>query len=294
MGDKRLVLPGEELGTTEEFLPGSGTYEEGGKIFAAVTGFLDVDLKEMATRVRPLNPPVKLKVGDAVIGTIDEVRSSMVQMQFLKVAGKDRAISDQGVGSIHVSHIGDGYVPDTESQFHPLDMVRAKVISTDPSIQLSTAGADFGVIRALCGKCRKPLKLKGTELYCETDKRAETRKLAKSYGSADFWIPPTPLEIAQAQQQYAGQGGRRGGGGGRGGGFRGGGGGRGGGFRGGGGRGRYEGRGDRDRRGGDRDGGGRGRGRDDRGRGPPRGDRTRGPSGGYYPRERREERGGEG
>jgi exosome complex component CSL4 len=251
MVDKRLVLPGEELGTTEEFLPGQGTYEEGGKIYAAVTGILDIDMKEMATKVRPMNPPVKLKVGDAVIGTVDDIRSSMVQVGLIKVAGKDRAIADQGVGSIHVSHISDSYVPDTESQFHLLDIVRARVIQAQPSIQLSTAGPEFGVIRALCTRCRQPMQVKGNELYCETDKRAETRKLAQSYGSADFWKAPTSEDVARAQEHYAGEAARRAGrerrGGGRGGPYRGGGGHR-------------EGRGDRGGRGG-------GYGRDDRGRG---------------------------
>jgi len=259
MTEKRLVLPGEELGTTEEFLPGPGTYEQGGKIFAAVAGVLDVDTKEMATIVRPANPPVKLKVGDAVIGTVDEVRSSMVELELARVAGKKRAISDQGAASIHVSHISENYVPDVESQFRLLDVVRAKVIQTEPSIQLSTAGMDFGVIRALCGKCRKPLKLKGEQLWCETDQRTETRKLSRTYGSIDFWNPPTAQEVAQDQQRYTGDQRPRRPGGGRGGGGRGppwrGGGGRDGG------------------RGGDRRGGGRDRGRDDRGRRPRYGDR---------------------
>ena len=257
MAEKRLVLPGEELGTTEEFLPGQGTYEEGGKIFAAVAGVLDVDTKEMAILVRPANPPVRLKVGDVVIGTVDEVRSSMIELELARVAGKNRAITDQGAASVHVSHISENYVPDVESQYHLLDVVRAKVIQTDPSIQLSTAGMDFGVIRALCGKCRQPLKLKGETLWCEEDQRTEGRKLSRLYGSVDFWNPPTAAEIAQDQQRYTGDqrprrpmGGR--GGGGRGGPWRGG-DRRGGDRRGG------------DRRGGDRRGGDRRGGRDDRG-----------------------------
>jgi exosome complex component CSL4 len=258
MDEKRLVLPGDVLGTTEEFLPGPGTYEEGGKIFAAVTGLLDIDTKEMATRVRPMNPPVKLKVGDAVIGRVDDIRSSMVQVELIKVAGKDRAIADQGVGSIHVSHIADSYVQDTESQFHLLDVVRARVIQSQPSIQLSTVGADFGVIRALCTKCRQPMQLKGTELFCVADKHTETRKLAQSYGSTDFWKAPSAEEVAKAQEHYAGEAARRAGRERRGGG-------RGGPWRGGGGR-----RDSRDGHGGR--GPDRGHGRDDRGRGhgPPR------------------------
>jgi|GEM_PF-86478 len=256
MAEKRLVLPGEELGTTEEFLPGQGTYEDKGKIFAAVAGVLDVDTKEMAILVRPANPPVRLKVGDIVIGTVSEVRSSMVELELSRVTGRNRAISDQGAASVHVSHISENYVPDVESQFRLLDIVRAKVIQAQPSIQLSTAGMDFGVIRALCGKCRKPLVLKGESLWCEADHRNETRKLARVYGSNEFWNAPTAAEVAQDQQRYTGdQRPRRPGG-------RGGGGGRGGPWRGGDRRG-----GDRGR-GGDRRGGDRGRGRDDRGRRP--------------------------
>ncbi len=261
MAEKRLVLPGEELGTTEEFLPGTGTYEDGGRIYAAVAGVLDVDTKEMATIVRPANPPVKLKIGDTVIGTVDEVRSSMVELELARVAGRTRAIADQGAASIHVSHISENYVPDVESQYRLLDVVRAKVIQVEPSIQLSTAGMDFGVIRALCGKCRKPLKLKGETLWCEADQRTETRKLSRTYGSLEFWKAPTAQEVAQDQQRYTGDQRPRGRpGGGRGGP------GRGGPWRG----------GDRrdSGRGGDRRGGDRGRGgRDDRGHRPPYRDR---------------------
>jgi exosome complex component CSL4 len=261
MAEKRLVLPGEELGTTEEFLPGKGTYEEGGKIFSAVAGVLDIDTKEMAILVRPANPPVKLKVGDIVIGTVDEVRSSMVELELARVAGKNRAISDQGAASVHVSHISENYVPDVESQFHLLDVVRAKVIQTDPSIQLSTAGMDFGVIRALCGKCRQPLKLKGETLWCEEDQRTEGRKLSRLYGSLEFWNPPTAQEVAADQVRYTGDQrprrpmGGRGGGGGRGPPWRGG-----------------------DRRGGDHRGGDR-RGGDRGGRPPYRGPRREGGGG---------------
>jgi len=226
MGDKKLVLPGEEIGTTEEFLPGPGTYEESGKIYAAVAGVLVVDTKEMSTKVRPVNPPVKLRIGDIVVVRVDDLRSQMVSVELIKKMGKDRAISDQGAGTIHISHISDRYVPDTESAFRLLDIIRAKVISTTPSIQLSTVGPEFGVVKALCSKCRTPMKLKGEELFCESCQKGESRKIAKSYGTLDFLTPPTAAEIAKDQQQYTGEmrrgGGRGGGRGGDRGGYRGG------------------------------------------------------------------------
>ncbi|MGQ9582251.1 MAG: exosome complex RNA-binding protein Csl4 [Thermoplasmatota archaeon] len=211
MGEKRVVLPGEEIGTTEEFLPGPGTYEESGRIYSALAGVLEIDPKEMVTTVRSHNPPVKLKVGDAVVGRVTDVRSAMVEVELIKVAGKDRAISDQGEASIHISHISDSYVPDTESQFRLLDYVRAKVIQVAPSIQLSTVGPDFGVIKALCSQCRAPLVLKGEGLYCESCRRSESRKVARSYGTADFWTAPTAEQVAQDQERYRGPPVRRGG-----------------------------------------------------------------------------------
>ena len=40
MSEQRFVLPGEEIGTEEEFVAGSGTYVEEARIFAAVAGRL--------------------------------------------------------------------------------------------------------------------------------------------------------------------------------------------------------------------------------------------------------------
>ncbi|MEM2868956.1 MAG: exosome complex RNA-binding protein Csl4 [Thermoplasmata archaeon] len=208
---KRMVLPGEEIGTMEEFLPGQGTYEENGKIYSALAGVLEIDPREMVTNIRAFNPPVKLKIGDAVIGRVTDIRSSMVEVELIKVAGKDRAISDQGVASIHIAHISENYVPDIESQFRLLDYIRAKVIQVTPSIQLSTVGPEFGVIRALCSVCRIPMVVKGEHLYCEACHRTESRKLARSYGTSDFWTAPTAEQIALDQQRYGSQTLRRGG-----------------------------------------------------------------------------------
>jgi exosome complex component CSL4 len=50
-------------------------------------------------------------------------------------------------------------------------------------VQLSTAGPHFGVVRALCGRCRSPMDRKGRNLYCEKCDRTENRKVADDYRS---------------------------------------------------------------------------------------------------------------
>ncbi|MEE8402029.1 MAG: hypothetical protein V3R86_07750, partial [Candidatus Hydrothermarchaeaceae archaeon] len=64
-----FVLPGKEVGFSEEFIPGDGTYEEEGKIFSSATGLVNLDLKERKITVAPkTGVPSVLKEGDKVIG----------------------------------------------------------------------------------------------------------------------------------------------------------------------------------------------------------------------------------
>jgi len=181
---KKLVLPGEVIGTSEEFLPGEGTFEENGKIFSKNVGSLETNEKEKSVSVKVENPPVILKTGDNVIGTIRDVKSMMAIVDIEKVVGKNRGITGENIGAIHISKISSGYVKDVGSECRVNDAVRAKVIQTVPSVQLSMVGPEFGVLRAVCGKCRMPLKKDENKLACKHCERTESRKLANDYGMA--------------------------------------------------------------------------------------------------------------
>ena len=73
--DKVIVVPGEEIATTEEFLAGEGTYESKGKIFSSFFGTLKLDSEDMVAKVKPINPLIKLKVGDTVIANVTDLKS---------------------------------------------------------------------------------------------------------------------------------------------------------------------------------------------------------------------------
>ena len=70
MHEDGFVTPGEILGRSEEIIPGLGTYEEDGTVYASLCGAFRVDKKTMAGTVRPPKPPVILQRGDIVIGKI--------------------------------------------------------------------------------------------------------------------------------------------------------------------------------------------------------------------------------
>ncbi|HEX9908677.1 MAG TPA: exosome complex RNA-binding protein Csl4 [Thermoplasmata archaeon] len=174
-------MPGDEVAIAEEYMSGEGTYESEGKIFASAVGELDLDPREKVAKVIFENPPIVLQEGDVVVAEVTDTKPAMAICSIIAQEGKDRAVSSETLSSVHVSKISSSYVEDSGDVMRPGDIIRATVIQADPSVQLSTAGPHFGVIRALCGRCRSPLEKRAKNLYCERCDRTETRKLADDY-----------------------------------------------------------------------------------------------------------------
>lgn len=183
----KLVFPGDRLAVSEEYLAGDGTYEEDGDIFAAQVGELQLDPRNKVARVRGLNPPVELKVGDIVLGTVEDIKPTMAVIKVNAVEGIDRAVTGETEGTIHISKISEKYTEDIRKEFRVGDVVRARVIQVKPSLQLATNERLLGVVRGLCTHCRAPLAKRGRELYCERCERSEPRKIAGVYDAIQTW-----------------------------------------------------------------------------------------------------------
>ncbi len=179
---KRLVFPGDEVGTAEEFLAGPGTYVEDHRIFAAQIGELVHDAKELTVYVRPVKPMNDVKVGDIVIASVEDLKTSMVTLEVLRIANTDREVTGETHAAIHVAKISPDYVRELDDVYRITDVVRAKVIQAAPSVQLDTVDEDLGVIKALCQVCRGPMVRKGDRLWCEECETYETRKISSRYG----------------------------------------------------------------------------------------------------------------
>lgn len=178
---QKIVIPGEEIATTEEFLSGKNTFEDDGKIIASSMGILEIDSEEMIANVKPMNEPVLLNIGDEVICVVLDVRGSMVTLDVTRVIGNDRQISQDTFASLHISEISRGYVSEASREYRIMDVVKAEVIQATPSLQLSTAKPHLGVLRSLCMKCRNILIKRDNSLFCESCERKEYRKLSKDY-----------------------------------------------------------------------------------------------------------------
>ena len=184
---EQFVMPGDKLSTSEELLPGDGTYEENGIIRASRMGNYIVNEQNRRAEVKPVtSTPVVVQKGDTVIARVYMVKTSMVIVEVIHVAGKNRGISGDINGTIHVKEIAQGYIKDACTEFHPGDYIRAKVFQTQPSLQLTTKDPHLGVIKAVCGKCRGQLILKGPGLECSECGYRDKRCLAKDYGNLDI------------------------------------------------------------------------------------------------------------
>ena len=178
-----LVVPGDIIGASEEYLPGDGTYEERGKIFAAITGKVETDKKDRTVRVLPMmETPPMLKTGDIVVGRVVDLKNAVVLVEIARIKGhENREIANADQGAIHISNVKDAYVAKLETEFGQQDIIKAKVID-EKSLRLSTVEKDLGVIKAFCSRDRTPLVRKQNKLECPSCERIETRKISEDYG----------------------------------------------------------------------------------------------------------------
>ena len=180
-------MPGDQLSTSEELLPGDGTFEENGIIRAARLGTYVVDQKYHRAKVIPVtSTPVIVRKGDIVIAEVRSTKPTMIVADIIHVVGKNRSVTGDTNATIHVKEIASGYVKDASTEYRIGDYVRAKVIQVKPSIQLATKDRDLGSIKALCVKCRHPLRKKGNELVCDYCGNKERRRIASDYDNVDL------------------------------------------------------------------------------------------------------------
>ena len=180
-GDK-LVFPGEVIGSTEEYMPGSGVFEDSGAIKASRVGRVTVDGRSRRISVEPAtSTPVVLKEGDVAIGEIYELRNSMAVVTLLYKDGNERPISSNTLGTLYISKISPDYLENIRDAFYIGDVVRARVIQAKPSVQLDCADKDMGVILANCPACNVPLDYQRTTAKCPKCGLALSKKLSSEY-----------------------------------------------------------------------------------------------------------------
>ncbi len=179
-----FVLPGDFIGTTEEFRADAQTYEKTGGVYAAIAGTVRVNTVRRSVSVIPCTdtPPI-LKRGDVVVGQIVGLRDSLAMVTIAGAKGVvDRALPNVGSAVVHVSNVKRGYVKEIAHEFGIFDILKAKIVDLQ-NMRLDTSEPEMGVMKALCSNCRTPMVRHDSKLKCPECGRIETRKLATGYGT---------------------------------------------------------------------------------------------------------------
>lgn len=179
----RLVVPGDLLGTAEEYVPGRGTYEHNGRIYAALLGHSRVDPSSRSVSVHALHSVPVLDSGDVVLGRVEELKSAMAIVEILAAHPSTRTVPGEPEGTIHVSKVKEGYTDNLNDELAPGDLVLARILENHPSIKLTTAPPNLGVVSARCQRCHATLELSGrADLVCPRCGNREHRKTSSDYG----------------------------------------------------------------------------------------------------------------
>ncbi|MGA8542992.1 MAG: exosome complex RNA-binding protein Csl4 [Thermoplasmata archaeon] len=175
----QLVLPGDYIGAAEEFLPGRGTYEDRGRIYASVLGTPRIDPRDRTVHVDARNAIPEIHEGDLVYAHVDELKTAMAICTVLSTATSRRQVPGAPEGTVHISKAKDGYTESLSTEFAVDDVIVARVLQAHPSIKLTTAPSNLGVVAARCQVCHALLTPGPHELVCPRCGHHERRKMAK-------------------------------------------------------------------------------------------------------------------
>ena len=184
----KLVIPGDKLASTIEYLPGNGVYEEDGDIFASISGNLNENTDEMIISVEPcIGTPTELSLGQVIIGKVKKITEAVAVMEIVMVRDEKRFFDANGRdGSVHVSNVSDEFVKDMRDKMSLGDVVQAKILGMEGRIDLGTDGPEYGIVFSRCKKSNLPLKKEGNMLKCEQSERTYRGKISNEYGSIQF------------------------------------------------------------------------------------------------------------
>ncbi|MHA1212778.1 MAG: exosome complex RNA-binding protein Csl4 [Candidatus Heimdallarchaeota archaeon] len=180
-----FLLPGDNICTIEEALPGEGTVADDGSILATVTGTVFNNKRKRTVSIFPrVRKPLVPKKGDIVIGQAVSVNKHMVALGVRYINGQTVVPTYSAI--MHISQCTRAYLETMFDAIKEGDIVKGKVVDAHTiPIQYTTTYNDLGVIYALCSVCGEQLRyLRRGMLKCDSCNNVEPRKVAEDFGRA--------------------------------------------------------------------------------------------------------------
>jgi len=177
----KVVVPGDKIGVVEEYIPHNGTYEYNNEIVSSLFGFLEEDIERHTVSVKTTKRILLPKPRDIVYAVVVSVSEKNASAMIISV--NNRLLNDYFSGLIHIRTSNIDNTRSIRSLLKPGDVVKCEVLGYNNDVyHLKIHGPEFGVVYALCTKCRGVLVRSGKELKCLICGNIENRKTANDYG----------------------------------------------------------------------------------------------------------------
>lgn len=177
--DSQIIFPGEILGNELEVIPGIGTKNINGLVCSLFVG--KSEIKEKKANVYPKKVLAKILPFSEVLGVVIDIIEP-IAIVAIKPIGKH--VVDKGdIGILHISNASDRFLSTIKEAVKVGDIILAKVVEIDKSIQISIKGQKYGVISAYSRLKKTPMiKIGYDKVKCPKTNTVEKRKLSSYYG----------------------------------------------------------------------------------------------------------------
>jgi exosome complex component CSL4 len=182
--EKRMVFPGDSIGSVEEYLPGDNVAEESGKLIALRVGDILEDPRDLRVSVKTSKKVMKPSPGDIVYGQIIKGDSGryIVAIGAFRSSRSGELLETKLESTLKIESRRDERFPPVRVG----DYIRGKLFLSRYGMDLSISGPNLGVLLAKCQRCRQELVLENGTLKCKNCDLTEQRKIASDYGKIDL------------------------------------------------------------------------------------------------------------
>lgn len=181
---KKFVVPGDFLGTEEEYLSDRGTFPDKERIYSNLAGAASEDSHKLS--VAQSRRLCHLETGTTIIGVIENIVEPIALVSIKSGEHEEHRFGENPDYSVlHASMIRRGYVKNVRDEYRIGDIIRAKIAAfQNGEFRLTTDSDELGAIKAFCAKCRHPMRVESGLLQCEGCGAKDNRKLASDYRKA--------------------------------------------------------------------------------------------------------------
>ena len=155
--DGSFVTPGTGLSLSDDIVTGSGIGRHQNQWVALRSGILSIG-EEVVDVIASVSTPKIPQEGEVIIGRVSRLHSKTAEIEILHIEGRENANRTQDAlhrtADIFVSEIVDRFMPSPGDGMRSRDIVRARVIQSEPMVKASCKGdPSLGVLHSICPVC---------------------------------------------------------------------------------------------------------------------------------------------